>query len=309
MMRLGIIQQPRAESYEYAKALGLDFLEFDLNYEKYFGRSLEEIQKTLEECREASEKTGIPTGAVGRWASPLIKSDGNIDPEEWKNVTGVIDYGYALGAEHYLASIAWVKELSYYKNITAAIKGFTEIVAYAKDKGMDVSVVNCMMGGNYVRTPEQWKLVLPEVPGLKIKYDPSHSFVHGGEKGRYLEEAMEWGGSFGYVHIKGVIQRGNSDEPQHWEDYRRRMEHPELSSVLDDPVDLTKNGPFNYYPTGYDNPPAGLDAINWRAFFAALYQHGYDGDLSIEPHSSTWRGELGEKGVKYTVKYIRDLML
>ena len=30
---------------------------------------------------------------------------------------------------------------------------------------MQCSIVNCMMGGNYIRTPEQWKLVLSEVPG------------------------------------------------------------------------------------------------------------------------------------------------
>ena len=59
----------------------------------------------------------------------------------------------------------------------------------------------------------------------------------------------------------------------------------------------------------YDNPPAGLDVINWRAFMAILYKHHYDGMLSIEPHSSTWRGELGEKGVKFTIEYIRSLMI
>ena len=55
---------------------------------------------------------------------------------------------------------------------------------------MECAIVNCMMGGNYIRTPEQWKLVLSEVPGLGIKYDPSHSFVHGGQKGAYLEEGL-----------------------------------------------------------------------------------------------------------------------
>ncbi len=59
----------------------------------------------------------------------------------------------------------------------------------------------------------------------------------------------------------------------------------------------------------YDNPPAGLDAINWRAFMAILYKHHYDGMLSIEPHSSTWRGELGERGVKFTIDFIRSLMI
>ena len=46
-----------------------------------------------------------------------------------------------------------------------------------------------------------------------------------------------------------------------------------------------------------------------RAFFAILYKYGYDGYLSIEPHSPTWIGEKGEKGLKYTIKYIRGLMI
>lgn len=36
---------------------------------------------------------------------------------------------------------------------------------------------------------------------------------------------------------------------------------------------------------------------------------GYDGGLSIEPHSPVWKGELGERGIAYTIRYFRDLML
>ena len=166
---------------------------------------------------------------------------------------------------------------------------------------MECAIVNCMMGDNYIRTPEQWKLVLDEVPGLGIKYDPSHSFVHGGEKGAYMKEAMEWGQHFTYCHVKGVIQLGDSDEAEHWKMYELMMQDPELAEKLRPTMMTPKHN--------YDNPPAGIDSINWRAFFAALYMHDYDGYLSIEPHSATWRGEKGEKGVKYTIKYIRDLML
>lgn len=59
---------------------------------------------------------------------------------------------------------------------------------------MKCGIVNCMMGGNYIRTPEQWKLVLDEVPGLGIKYDPSHSFVHGGDQGRHTSRKV-WNGA------------------------------------------------------------------------------------------------------------------
>ena len=308
-MRLGIITQPGASGFSYAKDLGLDFLEYDCNPVPIFGIPVEDILAKIPECQEESARTGIPVAAVGRWGSPILAKDGSINSEEWKNVTAIMDFGKALGAAHYLASVAWVPELSYYQNISAAIRVLREIVTNAEDRGMKVSIVNCMIGGNYIRTPEQWKLVLPEVPELSIKYDPSHSFVHGGEKGRYLEETMDWGGSFGYVHIKGVIQRGLSEEPARMEMFRLLRQFPELRDTLINSQLFSKKDPFAYTPTSYDNPPAGLDAINWRAFFAALYMHGYDGDLSIEPHSRTWKGELGEKGVKYTIKYIRDLML
>ena len=52
-----------------------------------------------------------------------------------------------------------------------------------------------------------------------------------------------------------------------------------------------------------------MDQTNWGAFLAILYAKGYDGNLSIEPHSSHWWGELGEKGIDYTIKYFRNLIL
>ena len=300
-MKLGIIMPPKPDSFQKAKELGLDFVEFDCNPTSFFGVPVSELDAAKEELKAASESTGVEVGAVGLWASPVLGPDGEPDPDEWAQVKAVIDFGAYLGAKHYLCSVNYVKELSYYKNITAAIKILNEIVSYAKERGMETAIVNCMMGGNYIRTPEQWKLVLSEVPGLGIKYDPSHSFVHGGQNGAYLEEGLEWGAHFKYCHVKGVIQRGDSQEPEHWAIRDFAMAHPELKDEL-----LSQAfGPDN----SYDNPPAGIDVINWRAFFAILYKYGYDGYLAIEPHSATWRGDKGEKGVKYTIKYIRDLMI
>lgn len=301
-MKLGIISQPAPESLEHAKELGLDFVEFDCNPTDFFGLPVEELKARQAAIKEASEKTGVEVGAVGRWASHILDQNGDVIPEEWENVLAVMDFGQYLGAKYYLCSVAYVKELSYYKNITAAIKVLNQIVAAAKERGMECAIVNCMMGDNYIRTPEQWKLVLSEVPGLGIKYDPSHSFVHGGPQGAYMDEGMEWGSHFKYCHIKGVIQRGESEEPDTWAKRDLIMKHPELKDILGADMYDPKN-------TNYDNPPAGIDCINWRAFFAILYMHGYDGYLAIEPHSRTWQGEKGEKGVKYTIKYIRDLML
>lgn len=35
----------------------------------------------------------------------------------------------------------------------------------------------------------------------------------------------------------------------------------------------------------------------------------YDGGLSIEPHSQYWQGELGDKGIDYTIDFFEKLLL
>ena len=60
--------------------------------------------------------------------------------------------------------------------------------------------------------------------------------------------------------------------------------------------------------TRVDDPPAGMDDIKWGPVFAVLYAKGYDGDLSIEPHSKTWRGELGAFGVDFTRNFIKKFV-
>lgn len=57
------------------------------------------------------------------------------------------------------------------------------------------------------------------------------------------------------------------------------------------------------------DPPAGMDDIMWRPLFSILYSNGYDGDLSIEPHSKIWKGELGDVGVKFTIDFIKQFIL
>ena len=86
----------------------------------------------------------------------------------------------------------------------------------------------------------------------------------------YLAETEKWGHRFAHVHLKGS---------------------------------LYVNGKH------VDDPPAGLDCTNWGAFMALLYQKGYEGMLSIEPHSpDTWTGALGEKGLAYTIQYFQDMV-
>lgn len=88
--------------------------------------------------------------------------------------------------------------------------------------------------------------------------------------GDYLQETRDWGERFLHVHLKGSLVIGGER---------------------------------------YDDPPAGMDQTNWRAFLAILYTKGYSRGLSIEPHSHNWKGNLREKGIAYSIQYFRSLLL
>ncbi|MEH7083595.1 sugar phosphate isomerase/epimerase [Neobacillus drentensis] len=86
--------------------------------------------------------------------------------------------------------------------------------------------------------------------------------------GDYLQETLDWGDRFNHIHLKG-------------------------SMII--------NG------QRVDDPPAGLDQTDWKTFISLLRVKGYSGGLSIEPHSSVWTGELGEKGIDFTIQYMKKL--
>lgn len=85
----------------------------------------------------------------------------------------------------------------------------------------------------------------------------------------YLKEAADWGDRIGHVHLKGS---------------------------------LMVNG------QRFDDPPAGMDQTDWKSILCILRARNYTGGLSIEPHSKVWTGELGDQGVEYTIRYMKELL-
>ncbi len=57
-------------------------------------------------------------------------------------------------------------------------------------------------------------------------------------------------------------------------------------------------------------PAAGMGDIQWGKMMAFLYEHGYDGYLSIEPHGPIWsRGEMRYKMLLLTKKYMSQFLI
>jgi len=119
----------------------------------------------------------------------------------------------------------------------------------------------------------------------------------------YIVDPAMWGIFHGHLNDLGIkydpthcINDGSGDYLGEMKDWAKRFVHVHIK------------GTINVNGQHVDDPPAGLDQINWGAFMGILYRHGYDGNLSIEPHSGTWRGRLEEPGIEFTANYIRKFI-
>ena len=267
-MNLGMIAPCLGQKgVERVAALGLDFIEYDINYEETPEHDhWQEFSAQAESLRGWTEAAGIGVGAVGRWGGNKVLADGSANPAELEADTALIRAAAAVGAPVYMTGCNYIEGLSLYRNYTAAIGYFERLLELGRENGVKIAAYNCRWN-NYLHSDPAWDVVLGHLPELGIKFDPSHSRYAQGED--YLAETKKWGSRFYHVHIKG--------------------------SLL---IDGER----------FDDPPAGLDQTDWGSFLACLYASGYQGGLSIEPHSATWRGALGDAGLRYTIDYIRKLL-
>jgi len=57
-------------------------------------------------------------------------------------------------------------------------------------------------------------------------------------------------------------------------------------------------------------PPAGMGDVEWGKVFAFLYEHGYEGPISIEPHGPVWsKGEMRRKMLLLTQRHVAQFLI
>ncbi len=264
MMKLGIIcSNPTKENTEYVRGLGLSCVEICNNNNEETLRCHENMADYIANVREA----GLFFSSVGRWNSNM-NAGGHVNEEEFAIVSKTLEDAIAAGAPTFVCGCNYDDSTSLYRNYSAAVEIFGRLAEKAKGTGTSVAIYNCDWN-NFVHDMDAWKIVLGELPDVKIKYDASHSY-HAGRD--YMREISDWGDRFSHVHVKGAVKTGG-----------------------------------RYV----DDPPAGMDDLQWGSIFAALYARGYDGCLSIEPHSAAWMPnmERGKAGIRYTIDYIRKFIM
>lgn len=261
-MRLGRIQNDyTASGFAKTKEQGLEFIEICCNN----AEEAAALVAAKEEVKRLIRQTGIDVSCVGRWNHDILK-DGVIDAEKKLGYFALLDTAVELGAKTFVCGVNYDKTISLLGNYQNAVAFLGELCERARGTGVKVAVQNCHWN-NFIVSPEQWRVILEELPDLYLKFDASHAYHRGDD---YLAELSDWCHRVAHVHIKGTTIAGSQ-------------------KVAD--------------------PPAGMDDIQWRSLFAILYARGYNGDLSIEPHSSVWKNEMEDRGIAFTQKFIREFLV
>lgn len=129
---------------------------------------------------------------------------------------------------------------------------------------------------NFAWDPSTWDDLFGSLPGMGLKYDPSHLFEEFAASSTYYEAlqrfATKFPGRIYHVHLKDVLR----------------------------------------VPGGKvtEDVPPGFGHVEWRTIFGILYSCGYDGFVSLEPRG---RWLLNENSRKHALllgkRYFGSLLL
>jgi len=145
-------------------------------------------------------------------------------------------------------------------------KVFGPIVKFAEENNVKLAIENCPMlwadrwpgGNNIARSPEIWEKMFDLIKSdhIGLNLDPSH----------LVWQQIDY--------VKCV------------DDFHEKIFHVHAKDTKMLPEKLAASGIYGF--GNYVDKLAGLGDINWGAFFSALYQHGYDGVVSIEHEDRAW---------------------
>lgn len=197
-MKLGIIAGWTIEGLQQALDRGFNVVEWDYNV----GNDPTDLDAKKEEIKAFMDKNNMSVSAIGRWGPDKYDSEWNIIEDELKNQKALVDLCVYFGAPVFMTGVNWIAGKSFDDNCDHARAYLGLIVDYAAEKGVKVCTYNCDWN-NFVREPRAWRKIQRLLPGLGIKYDPSHCINCG--TGEYLDEIEEFGDIIYHFHVKGTI--------------------------------------------------------------------------------------------------------
>ncbi len=181
------------------------------------------------------------------------------------------------------------------ENLRDAEAVFRPLVEHAGEAGVKLIIENCVMEGwhpdgypgNLAYSPELWEWMFSI--GLYLNYDPSHLLWMGIDPVEAIKPYLD--------HIPHAQAKDIQLDPAR----RNRYGWPGKAVVRDNPWDV---GWWRYRVPG-------LGEVDWTRLIDVMYEHGFDGVLSVEHEDPLWGGteEKVEIGLEIAHRTLRPLMV
>jgi sugar phosphate isomerase/epimerase len=233
--------------------------------------------------------------------SSLAFYDNNLhpDPAERKavndHVLACIDAAALLGCPTVGTFIGRDPGKTVAENLREAERVFAPLVERAGEQGVKLIIENCVMEGwhpdgypgNLAYSPELWEWMFSL--GLYLNFDPSHLMWMGIDP---VEAVRPYIGKIPHAQAKDI---------ELFPGRRTRYGWPGKAVSRDDPWDT---GWWRYRVPG-------LGEVDWRRLIDVLYEHGFDGVLSVEHEDPVWGGSEGRirTGLQVARRTLRPLMV
>ncbi len=173
------------------------------------------------------------------------------------------------------------------ENWDGALEVWPDIVSFARDNGVKLTIEHCPMifsydewpsGHNLANTPRMWRRIIEQWGGtVGINFDPSHFIWQMIDTARFIRE-------FG-PHIY----------------------HFQAQDLEIDRDGLYENGIMSAGMGWQVRRLPGLGEVDWRIVFSELYRAGYEGDCVIEHEDRGFEGsdELLKRGFRLARDFLR----
>ncbi len=275
-IKIGTIVQGDKYKQQLSEFVKYGFETFQLNWHMELNNA--DLEKIAQDCKEILADSGKKITTLGLYCNPLTNQSHYenlkyvIDSAALFGATTVGTFAGALEGEPVEASIPRFKEV------------FSELAKRAADKGLNLVIENCPMGGSWKKAtcnigfnPRAWDMMFEAVPdkNFGLEWEPTHQMVQ-------LIDPL----------------------PQ-LKQYKSRILHIHGKDATIDREAISRMGILGEKPFVYHRFP-GFGDNNWRDIFFWLYMNGYEGDICIEGfHDPVYRKDWEMTGQLHALEYLK----
>lgn len=193
-MRIGFITDLSEADFRFASERGFPCVE-------HLSFGSVDVAERVAEILRLTKQYGVDFSMLGFLSVNYISDNPDIAKDAFAKARRLIDACSEIESPLMVTCGGEAEGRSLDENAKRAVDALGQLMDYGSKKGVGLALYNCHIT-NFAYGPEAWELILPQLPDLGIKFDPSHPFYDGRD---YLAEARDWGHRFKHVHAKGSV--------------------------------------------------------------------------------------------------------